>query len=44
MKRTPRVLAAIVAATALTFTGVHTADAKPGHAKGAKSAAPTIKR
>ena len=37
MKRTSRVLAAVVAATALTFTGVHTADAKPDHAKGAKS-------
>ena len=36
MKRTSRVLAAVVAATALTFTGVHTADAKPDHAKGAK--------
>lgn len=32
MKRTSRVLAAVVAATALTFTGVHTADAKPAHA------------
>ena len=42
MKRTPRVLAAVVAATALTFTGVHTADAKPDragtHAKAEKSA------
>jgi len=37
MKRTSRLLAAVVAATALTFTGIHTADAKPGHAKGAKS-------
>jgi hypothetical protein len=32
MKRTSRVLAAVVAASALTFTGVHTADAKPAHA------------
>ncbi len=32
MKRTSRALAAVVAATALTFTGVHTADAKPAHA------------
>lgn len=32
MKRTSRVLAAVVAATTLTFTGVHTADAKPAHA------------
>lgn len=42
MKRTPRVLAAVVAATALTFTGVHTADAKPDragtHAKAEKAA------
>ncbi len=37
MKRTSRVLAAVVAATALTFTGVHTADAKPDHAKSAKA-------
>ena len=41
MKRTSRVLAAVVATTALTFTGVHTADAKPAHAgtkaKAAKS-------
>ena len=37
MKSTSRVLAAVVAATALTFTGVHTADAKPDHAKSAKS-------
>lgn len=32
MKRTSRVLAAVVAAAALTFTGMHTADAKPAHA------------
>jgi hypothetical protein len=32
MKHTSRMLAAVVAATALTFTGVHTADAKPAHA------------
>ena len=42
MKRTPRVLAAVVAATALTFTGVHAADAKPDragtHAKAGKAA------
>lgn len=32
MKHTSRMLAAVVAAGALTFTGVHTADAKPAHA------------
>ena len=42
MKHTSRVLAAAVAATALTFTGIHTADAKPAnagsHAKAEKGA------
>lgn len=42
MNRTPRALAAVVAATALMFTGVHAADAKPAqagsHVKAEKSA------
>lgn len=37
MMRTARALAAVVAATALTLTGAHTADAKPAHAKSAPS-------
>lgn len=33
MNRTPRALAAVVAATALMFTGMHAADAKPAQAR-----------
>lgn len=39
MKRTSRVLAAALSATALMFSGVHTADARPSHAKGERPTA-----